>query len=193
MWDWAVFPDRDNDLVVFVNMTREGFCSWLADGAVGSPPMLTPLVDWHHDTGPDRELTGVVGVGTPPVELWHLDEGTGPCDSTDESTEPFAVGEIEIKINVMRAGAEPDMFRGRGWSSTGTAPSTATTSGRWASWTLTGPCACWTAPDSWSPCADRPRRAAGPQSSGCSASQALTDASCSPRVGGARCSARPPE
>lgn len=114
VWDWFVFPDWDNGLAVFVNTTRDGFCTWLAEGAVGSPPMLTPLVDWHHDTGPERELTGVVGQGTPPVELWRLDEGTGPCDSTDESTEPFAVGEIEIMVNVMRAAAEPDIFRARG-------------------------------------------------------------------------------
>lgn len=116
VWDGVIVPDWDNGLAVFVNLTRDDFCDWLAAGAPGEPPLITSLIDWHHETGPDRELTGVVGQGTLPIELWRLDDGPlgGPCDSTDESTEPFAVGEAYAQWNVMRAAAEPDIFRARG-------------------------------------------------------------------------------
>lgn len=111
----AIAPDLDNGLVVFVNLTRNDFCPWLAGGAVGI--RLGSLVDWHIETGRDQDFVGIVGQGTLPLELSRLDDDaelTGACTDTDQSTEPFAVGEAEVMMNVMTQGAETDVMRGRG-------------------------------------------------------------------------------
>jgi hypothetical protein len=88
-----IFPDVENQLVVFWNITRDGYCAWEAGGFVGDPPIDAPVTIQVVTTP-----TGALVLRWNAVrhfELWTMNEDaplTGPCEDTDDSTEPWAVG-----------------------------------------------------------------------------------------------------
>ena len=88
-----IFPDVDNQLVVFWNITRDDYCAWEADGFPGDPPIDAPV--------PVQIVTTPTGAlvyrwnAVRHFELWTMNEDaplTGPCEDTDDSTEPWATG-----------------------------------------------------------------------------------------------------
>ncbi len=97
----AVFPDVDHGLAGFLNITRADWCAWEAGGFVGEPPLLVPLSPaWEHVTG-TGQISGVARDDLH-MELWPLDEDVqfeGACLDTDDATEPFAVGEADVRAS----------------------------------------------------------------------------------------------
>ncbi|MDP9269863.1 MAG: hypothetical protein M3P14_02590 [Chloroflexota bacterium] len=90
---FLIFPDLNYNYVVFWNITRDDFCAWQAGGFQGEPP-VTQLVPAQYNETP----TGPVILSwsaTSHIELWTLDANadlSGPCQDTDDSTAPWAVG-----------------------------------------------------------------------------------------------------
>lgn len=94
----AVFPDLDNGLVGFVNVTRQDFCAWLAGGTEGPPPLIEATSPAWETVRGDGVVNGTA-MTTVHMELWALDPGadlSGPCIDTDEATEPFATGTTDV-------------------------------------------------------------------------------------------------
>lgn len=135
-------PDVDNALVVFINTSREAFCTeeqvarevliieWLEGGmvepfpeeALGRTPGMktwTPtLIDTPHG------VIGKLDEREQYTELWRLDEpqdafGVGACSDTDDRDELFATGTADIRANatdLLEQGLRPaaiDHVRGR--------------------------------------------------------------------------------
>ncbi|RXZ50021.1 hypothetical protein [Agromyces binzhouensis] len=122
-------PDLDNGLVVFINTSREAFCTdeqvarevaivdWFEGG------MVDPFPEWAlerpagFETWTPNLIDSPKGVianldeGDQHIELWWLDEpedsfGVGACLDTDDRLELFATGSAEIKANAS------DLFEG---------------------------------------------------------------------------------
>jgi hypothetical protein len=97
----AVFPDFDNRLVGYLNVTREGFCAWEAGGAVGEPPLLKPASPaWARTTG-TGEVSGVARDELH-LELWPMDAdaaGMSSCEDTSDATGPFATGRADVRAS----------------------------------------------------------------------------------------------
>jgi hypothetical protein len=90
---WTIFPDTENQLVVFWNMTRDDYCAWEATDFDGEPPVGGLISGRNHVTGSGAVMER--WSGSAPFELWTLDEDaplTGPCEDTDDSTAPWATG-----------------------------------------------------------------------------------------------------
>lgn len=110
-------PDFDNGLAIFVNTTREEFCTseqiafeqavadWIADGAVGPFPDDPDPAPVGRVAFPIQQVEtpqGVITTTRRPVdglimELWMLDDpgdrvGVGACLDTDDADELFASG-----------------------------------------------------------------------------------------------------
>ena len=99
----AVFPDLDNRLVGFLNVTRADWCAWEADGSEEEPPLLKPASpSWERVTG-----TGEVSGNARDelhLELWPLDDDAtleGACEDTSDATEPLAVGRADVRASQM--------------------------------------------------------------------------------------------
>jgi hypothetical protein len=94
----SIFPDFDNDLIGFLNISREDFCAWIDDGAEGPPPLKDPVSPaWVHERG-DGGI-GAVATDTLYLELWRLDDGApaeDACADTSDSTAPLGVGTADI-------------------------------------------------------------------------------------------------
>jgi hypothetical protein len=94
---FSIFPDTAHDVVVFWNITRDDYCAWEASDFEGEPPVTTLVVAQVLDTP-----TGAVMARhqtTSSLELWTLDEGadlSGPCQDTDDSSEPRATGSATV-------------------------------------------------------------------------------------------------
>lgn len=95
----AVFPDFDNRLVGYLNVTREGFCAWEAGGMVGEPPLLNPASPaWTRTTG-TGEVSGIA-MDELHLELWPMDadpNGESSCEDTSEAIGQFASGRAEVR------------------------------------------------------------------------------------------------
>jgi hypothetical protein len=95
----AVFPDFDNRVVGYLNITREGFCDWEAGGAIGEPPLLKPASPgWERTTGTGE--VGGVARDELHLELWPMDAAPGgesSCEDTSDATEPFATGTADVR------------------------------------------------------------------------------------------------
>jgi hypothetical protein len=95
----AVFPDFDNRLVGYLNITREGFCNWEAGGAVGEPPLLKPASPgWTRTTGTGE--VGGVAIDELHLELWPMDAdpgGESSCEDTSNAAGPFAAGRADVR------------------------------------------------------------------------------------------------
>jgi hypothetical protein len=104
---FLIFPDLNYNYVVFWNITRDDFCAWQASDFEGEPP-VTQLIPAQFNETP----TGPVifsWSATSHIELWTLDEGadlSGPCQDTDDSTAPWAVGTAHA------ANTDNDLFHG---------------------------------------------------------------------------------
>jgi hypothetical protein len=99
----AVFPDLDNRLVGYLNVTRADWCAWEAGGAEGEPPLLQPASpSWERVTG-----TGEVSSNARDelhLELWPLDADPAlesSCDDTSDATEPLAIGRADVRASQM--------------------------------------------------------------------------------------------
>lgn len=100
----AVFPDTDNGLVGFLNVTREDWCAWEAAGYPGGPeaaPLLEPTSPaWEHTTG-TGQVSGVARAELQ-LELWPIDADAaleGACEDTDDADEPFATGVADVRAS----------------------------------------------------------------------------------------------
>lgn len=91
---WLMWPDVENGVAVFWNITRDGFCAWEAGGFEGPPPVieLIPARGLFLESG---RLLGSWHA-TRPLELWTLDDDVppliGPCEDTDDQDGPWASG-----------------------------------------------------------------------------------------------------
>lgn len=98
---FVVFPDVENGLVVFWNITRDAACEWEASGFAGPPPVieLTPVM--IKETGKGALVGSVQAVR--PIELWNFDDDVpplvGPCEDTDDQTGPWATGIVRVTAN----------------------------------------------------------------------------------------------
>ncbi len=96
----AVYPDVEHGFVGFLNFTREGFCAWVAGGGKGDPPLLVPTSPaWEHTTG-TGQIAGVAYGENLHLELWKFDPDAaleGPCEDTDDATDPFAAGVADVR------------------------------------------------------------------------------------------------
>jgi hypothetical protein len=99
----AVFPDLDERLVGYLNVTRADWCAWEEAGAEGEPPLLRPVSpSWERVTG-----TGEVGSNARDelyIELWPLDADAAlesSCDDTSDATEPLAIGRADVRASQM--------------------------------------------------------------------------------------------
>lgn len=105
-----LFPDFDNEVVVFINTTRATICTpeqiafeeWILDGAEGQPPGpgfefegIDPIAVQSKMVGDGVFVTLAKGSNLH-TELWVLDNpadlGAGPCTDTDDKMEMFADG-----------------------------------------------------------------------------------------------------
>lgn len=91
---WATIADGTNDLVAFVNTTRDDFCTdemvaaenafreWVLGGEVGDPPEFPVVVSATPVTITEKNVgSGNIRVSwdaTVPVELWTFEEGKSP-------------------------------------------------------------------------------------------------------------------
>ncbi len=116
-------PDLDNRLVVFINTSREAFCSadqvareqaiidWL------EADMVDPFPEWALERPEGFQTWTPLVVDTPQgavahlnesdqhIELWHIDDpanapGVGACTDTDDRDQLFAAGTATIKATV---------------------------------------------------------------------------------------------
>ena len=95
---FTIFPDTEHGLVVFWNITRDDYCAWEASDFEGPPPVagLVPFKLVSTPTGPIVASYN----GSGPLELWTLDENaelTGPCEDTDDSSDPWASGAAQSR------------------------------------------------------------------------------------------------
>lgn len=97
----AVFPDFDNRLVGYLNITRADFCAWEAGGFVGEPPLLVAASPaWSRVTG-TGEVSGVARDELH-LELWPMDAdaaGMSSCEDTSDATGPFATGRADVRAS----------------------------------------------------------------------------------------------
>jgi hypothetical protein len=97
---FQIFPDEENGLVVFWNITRDDYCAWEASDFDGDPPVVS-LITVTYLTLPTGPVI-LQSRGVSHLELWTLDEGadlSGPCQDTDDSTEPWATGTAAVTAN----------------------------------------------------------------------------------------------
>lgn len=99
----AVFPDLDNRLIGYLNVTRADWCAWEADGSEGEPPLLKPASPgWERVTG-----TGEVSGNARDelhLELWPMDDDfalESSCEDTSDATEPIAIGRADVRASQM--------------------------------------------------------------------------------------------
>jgi hypothetical protein len=95
----AVFPDFDNGLVGYLNITRAGFCAWEAGGFDGPPPLLKDASPaWEHVTG-TGQISGTARDELH-LELWPMDAepgGVSSCEDTSDANAPFATGTADVR------------------------------------------------------------------------------------------------
>jgi hypothetical protein len=130
---FLIFADPDLGIVAFWNVTRDGYCAWEESDFDGEPPALDLVTSYSRQTP-----TGAViyrWSQTAHLELWTLDEGadlSGPCQDTDDSTEPWAVGtatmtnadndlfhDESVGAGLKRTNAFGDHGRGTVWDADG--------------------------------------------------------------------------
>jgi hypothetical protein len=135
-------PDFDNGFAVFINTSREAFCTeeqvarevafvdWIEGG------MVDPFPEWALERPEGFETWTPSVIDSPKgiianlketdqyIELWWLDDpedafGVGACLDTDDRLELFATGSADIKAtatDLFEEGLRPaaiDHFRGR--------------------------------------------------------------------------------
>ena len=122
-------PDFDNDLVIFLNTTRDDYCDeeqveyelavaeWLEGGMVGTPPGedLEPAVGIEaipaKIVATPKGLIATARASDLYIELWRLDDpgdqlGVDACLDTDDANERVATGTSTFKGFVNDLGGE---------------------------------------------------------------------------------------
>jgi hypothetical protein len=97
---WTIFPDEEHGVVAFWNITRDDYCAWEASDFDGDPPVAGPVAVKFVSTPTGPIVASYWGSG--PLELWTLDENaelTGPCEDTDDSSGPWAIGTAQSRYN----------------------------------------------------------------------------------------------
>lgn len=92
---FELFPDFDNGVAMFWNITRDGFCNWADGGFAGPPPVIELIPASVRETGPSGELVAQYR-GTSSVEVWLINDPenpVNPCVDTEGQDGPFASGE----------------------------------------------------------------------------------------------------
>ncbi|MDH3500099.1 MAG: hypothetical protein OEM97_08260 [Acidimicrobiia bacterium] len=119
---WLIYPESDNNLAVFTNITREDICTpavvdweqkfakWLDSGMVGDRPSrpslpfgLDPISVQLVETGSGAVVASARGSDLT-IELWHLDADedrlfVGPCTDTDDGNGRFAAGTADYSFH----------------------------------------------------------------------------------------------
>lgn len=97
----AVFPDFDNQLVGYLNITRADFCAWETGGFAGEPPLLEAASPaWSRVTG-TGEVSGVARDELH-LELWPMNAdaaGMSSCEDTSDAIGPFATGRADVRAS----------------------------------------------------------------------------------------------
>jgi hypothetical protein len=96
---FGVFPDLENGLAGFWNITRADFCAWQAAGFAGPPPVIELVPATMHETG--QGAVAASFKATRPIELWALDSDVlpslgDPCSDTDDQPAPWATGTVHV-------------------------------------------------------------------------------------------------
>lgn len=98
---FLLFPDPENGLAVFVNITRENFCAWEAGGFVGPPPVGELVSAQFKETGQGAVVSSFQADVS--IELWRFDSDVPPlvgaCEDTDGQVGPWATGDARIEAN----------------------------------------------------------------------------------------------
>lgn len=117
-----LFPDFENELVVFVNTDRAAYCTpevvqwendliaWLEGGQVGEPPPEPVFPDGFDGISVQAKQTGqgaivaLVKGSDLNLELWNIDSEenrplVGPCTDTDDDGSFFAAGTVSFQSN----------------------------------------------------------------------------------------------
>ena len=97
---FLIFVDPDLGVVAFWNVTRDGYCAWEESDFAGEPPVVDLITTYSHTTPRGPVISRWSATGH--LELWTLDEGadlSGPCQDTDDSTEPWAEGTAQVTSN----------------------------------------------------------------------------------------------
>src|SRR5262245_30657757 len=68
---FLLFPDTENGLAVFVNITRDDYCDWEASGFVGAPP-VEQLIESKVVETKKGAFVGSFRANVS-IELWRLD------------------------------------------------------------------------------------------------------------------------
>lgn len=135
-----LFPDLENELVVFVNTDRDAYCTeevvqwendviaWLAGGEMGDPPPEPAFPDGFEgitvqvkETGQGAIVALVKGSDLN-LELWNIDSEedrplVGPCTDTDDDGIFFAAGTVSFQANdndVFASGTRGNSFGDQG-------------------------------------------------------------------------------
>lgn len=90
---FGVIPDFQNGLWIFANITRQGFCDWLAGGEMGPPPVIDLTFLQAVDTG--SAIVILFTAGVVPIALHPLTSGH-PCDGSDPDA--WATGEANLAV-----------------------------------------------------------------------------------------------
>jgi hypothetical protein len=94
---FTAFPDLENGLVVFWNISRDDYCAWEAGGFQGPAP-VTERVSGRFNVLPSGAVVGGWAMSSS-LELWTLNEDaplTGPCEDTDDSSIAWATGSARV-------------------------------------------------------------------------------------------------
>lgn len=117
----ALFPDVNVNRSVFINITAEAFCQWLAEGE-GPPPAIETVQGRLNVTGSGAAV-GSIDADLY-IELWQFDEDPspliGPCediqDQLDAGSGPWATGTVRWKAktnNLFESDSRPNTFGDR--------------------------------------------------------------------------------
>lgn len=98
---FIAFPDLENGVAVFWNITRDDLCAWAAGGFVGPPPVIEPVTASFHETGQGALVASFSA--TRPLELWNFDDDVppliDPCVDTDDQSGAWATGPVSVNAN----------------------------------------------------------------------------------------------
>ena len=101
-----LFPDTNEGVSVFINISAREFCDWIAAPS-GPPPAREVVTAQLKETG-QGALVGRLRATDLYIEMWRFDEDPspliGPCEDiakqlADPDAEPFAVGTATYHAN----------------------------------------------------------------------------------------------
>jgi hypothetical protein len=98
---FTIFQDLDHGLYVLWNISRDDFCTWLAEGFEGPAPVGELVTARLVATGKGALVGTFHATGA--IELWQFDEDadfvSGPCHDIDDQTAPAFTGTATVTAN----------------------------------------------------------------------------------------------